>query len=299
MNRFRVVGLLFLGVFMLAASSTAFAGRMQKDLGENIIETSDNFKTKRRSTYSADDPHDLSAIEMKKVSPVDGMVMMAVPAGQFLMGSDEGHPDERPAHVVYLHTYWIDQTEVTNAQYARCVESGSCELPIDPAFYLDDDLNYHPVVYVDWESANTYCQWAGRRLPTEAEWEKAARGTDNRTYPWGEQGDCSRANFWDCPDFDFTSPVGYYDEKGVSPYGAYDMAGNVWEWVSDWYDLEYYQESPVLNPQGPASGIFHVWRGGSWNCNQTSARSAGRGKYNPIYWQDLIGFRCALDADSP
>jgi serine/threonine-protein kinase len=230
-------------------------------------------------------------------SEKDGAIMMFVPAGKFPMGSEDGSADEIPVHLVDLDAFWIDQTEVTNAQYALCVNEGICSLPTDPTRFYDVSYTQHPVVFLEWEDADAYCEWAGRRLPTEAEWEKAARGTDGRTYPWGEESDCSRANFWDCPEFESTSPVGHYGDRGISPYGLYDMAGNVWEWVWDWYDVDYYQDSPASNPSGPTSGIYHVWRGGSWNCNQTSARSAGRGNYNPDYWRDLIGFRCAMDAD--
>jgi eukaryotic-like serine/threonine-protein kinase len=235
----------------------------------------------------------------QKVSAIDDMVMVYVPKGGFPMGSNDGSQDERPVHLVYLDAFWIDQTEVTNTQYARCVDDGICDLPADPTQYYIEESADHPVVYVDWKDANTYCQWAGRRLPTEAEWEKAARGTDSRTFPWGNDGDCSRANFWDCPQFETTSPVGFYGERGVSPFGTHDMAGNVWEWVFDWYASDYYQYSPTRNPTGPASGIYHVWRGGSWNCNQTSARSVERGNFNPDYWRDLIGFRCAMSPTQP
>ena len=233
----------------------------------------------------------------KLISDIDAMMLVYVPAGEFTMGSEDGSDDEKPIHTVYVDAFWIDQTEVTNMQYKLCVDERICALPTDPTRIDEVAYANHPVVYVSWENARTYCEWAGRRLPTEAEWEKTARGTDGRTYPWGDQGDCECANFWDCPEFETTSPVGFYGEKGISPYGAYDMAGNVWEWVSDWYDAQYYQEAPRRNPTGPTSGIYHVWRGGSWNCNQTSARSAGRGNYNPDYWRDLIGFRCAVSAD--
>lgn len=234
-----------------------------------------------------------------QISPVDAMTQVYVPAGSFLMGSADGGTDEQPVHEVYLDAFWIDQTEVTNAQYGLCVQEDVCALPTDPSSFNDILYAHHPVIFVDWKAAQTYCQWAGRRLPTEAEWEKAARGTDGRIYPWGNESDCSRANFWDCPQFETTSPVGSYGDRGVSPYGAYDMAGNVWEWVFDWYAPDYYQDSPTRNPTGPTSGIYHVWRGGSWNCNQTSARSAGRGNFNPDYWRDLIGFRCAMSVTPP
>jgi len=277
--------------------SVSFAMASQKshieDIELPITDERDviDLKVEKRS------PPALAQIGSTWEAATDGSLLVFVPAGPFPMGSEDGSADEQPVHWVYLDDFWLDQTEVTNSRYALCVEEGVCELPTDPLPLYDKEKVDHPVVFVDWEGAQTYCEWAGRRLPTEAEWEKAARGTDGRTYPWGDQGDCSRANFFDCPEFEATSPVGFYGELGVSPYGAYDMAGNVWEWVSDWYGADYYQESPHRNPSGPRNGIYHVWRGGSWNCNQTSARSAGRGNFNPDYWRDLIGFRCALDAE--
>ena len=204
-----------------------------------------------------------------QLRPIDKMQMVYVPAGEFLMGSlpDTGNSSERPQHVVYLDSYWIDRTEVTNAQYRLCVNAGICSAPgcWKEKDFSDDD---QPVVCVDWVQAHTYCQWAGVRLPTEAEWEKAARGLDGRTYPWGEQPPsclyavmneggkgCGAEKPW---------PVGS-KLKGASPYGALDMAGNVWEWVADWYAADYYQDSPVRNPAGPSSGLDKVLRGGSWS----------------------------------
>ncbi len=223
------------------------------------------------------------------VSEKDGMTLVYVPEGEFEMGSEDGESDERPVHTIYLDAFWIDQTEVTNAQYNACVQSGACEQP-----YIDDS-NYddHPVVYVGWYDAQDYCEWAGRRLPTEAEWEKAARGTDSRTYPWGETISCSQANYGGCGDFPQTSPVGYYGEKGASPYGVYDMAGNVWEWTADWYGNNYYQGSPSSNPTGPDSGSSRVLRGGFWGSNKWKARSAFRNFYNPDFSNNFNGFRCA------
>jgi formylglycine-generating enzyme required for sulfatase activity len=132
------------------------------------------------------------------VSPMNGAEMAYVPAGEFIMGSDEGRANERPAHTVYLDAFYIDKTEVTNAQYRKCVEAGACSQPYDTGWYNDPNRAEHPVGWVDWNQANAYCQWAGKRLPTEAEWEKAARGTDGRTYPWGEGIDCDHAHYNEC-----------------------------------------------------------------------------------------------------
>jgi formylglycine-generating enzyme required for sulfatase activity len=218
--------------------------------------------------------------------------MVYVPAGEFIMGSDEGSSDEQPVHTVYLDAFYIDRTEVTNTQYQECVEAEACGTPSSTIFYDDADYAQHPVVYVSWNDADAYCRWAGKRLPTEAEWEKAARGTDGRTYPWGEGIDCDRAQYDEC-DFG-TVPVGS-KPKGTSLYGALDMAGNVWEWVADWYDFGYYIRSPDRNPPGPDPGGYRVLRGGSWRDLQWYARCACRGPSIRRKNND-VGFRCARDS---
>ena len=203
-------------------------------------------------------------IDSTMVNPVDGAEMVYVPAGEFLMGSEDedADSDEDPEHTVYLDAYWIYKHEVTNAQYRQCVDEGECDVPSNVNQFNNPDFDDHPVVFVSWYDADAYCQWAGGRLPTEAEWEKAARGTDGRKFPWGEESPtCSLAQFRDCSGE--TKPVGSFP-AGASPYGALDMAGNVWEWVGDWYDGGYYSQSPSENPQGPDSGEYRVIRGGSW-----------------------------------
>jgi formylglycine-generating enzyme required for sulfatase activity len=201
----------------------------------------------------------------------DGMTLLYVPAGKFTMGSI-ATSDEQQIHKIYLEAFWIDETEVTNAMYAKCVNA-KCALPSDTVYFDNPNYSDHPVVYVDWEMADVYCTWAKRRLPTEAEWEKAARGTDGLTYPWGETLECSRANFKSC--IGQTSPVGIYG-KGKSPYWAFDMGGNVREWVNDWYGKTY---------------DFRVLRGGSWNDFNVS--STFRERDNPENSSDTTGFRCA------
>ena len=226
------------------------------------------------------------------VSEIDGMTMVYVPAGDFEMGSNDGDRDESPMHTVYLDAFYIDQTEVTNAQYKLCVQAGACGQPEFTMYYNDSNFSDYPVVDVNWQKANDYCEWAGRELPTEAQWEKAARGTDGRTYPWGEGIDCSRANYGSCDDFADTSPVGHYGELGASLYGVYDMAGNVREWVADWYGEGYYFYSPENNPTGPSDGDRRISRGGMWQTDDWDTRSAYRYTIYPDYTDTGFGFRC-------
>jgi formylglycine-generating enzyme required for sulfatase activity len=208
------------------------------------------------------------------------------------MGSPDGtgEDDEHPQHTVYLDEYWIDRTEVTNAQYRWCVEAGACTAPVCET-YDDAAKSDHPVVCVSWYDAQAYCKWAGRRLPTEAEWEKAARGTDGRAYPWGNDSpDCIKAQYGGCAGD--TVAVGT-KPAGVTPYGALDMAGNVWEWVTDWYDADIYAQLPRENPQGSVSGPTRVLRGGSWNFAADLIRVANRYWSMPDAGNVYFGFRCA------
>ncbi len=249
----------------------------------------------------------------------DESEMVYAPAGEFLMGFSESDVEairaispeaefsvegEKPQHEVFLDAFYIDKYEVTNARYRKCVEAGACNAPSDTAYYGNADYAQHPVVYVSWYDANAYCRWAGKRLPTEAEWEKAARDNEEYTWPWGNTLDGNRVNFCDknCPEwwkhapvddrYAHTAPVGSYPE-GASPYGALDMAGNVWEWVADWYDPDYYSQSPAQNPPGPDSGSEKVVRGGSWLNGFTDIRARYRYKAVPTLRGKDFGFRCA------
>jgi eukaryotic-like serine/threonine-protein kinase len=229
--------------------------------------------------------------------------MVHVPAGDFLMGSRSGDPqadrDEMPQHTVYLDAFSIDKYEVTNALYKSCVDAGKCQAPnptssyTRSAYYGNPSFDNYPVVNVPWYEANAYCEWAGKRLPTEAQWEKAARGTDGRIYPWGNNWDATKLNAWiSNPRAGDTAAVGSYP-SGASPYGALDMAGNVWEWGADWYDPNYYSHSPTRNPPGPSSGQYKVLRGGSWASGMADVRAANRDWDGPSYLYGHLGFRCA------
>jgi formylglycine-generating enzyme required for sulfatase activity len=236
------------------------------------------------------------SIGSTQVSDKDGMTLLYVPAGNFILGSGNDSSNEKE-HGVYLDAFWIDQTEVTNEMYSRCVVAGICQVPSPTKSHTRDRyygysaFDNYPVVNVLWEDAAAYCQWAGRALPTEAQWEKAARGEDGRTYPWGSLApDATRLNYHQ--NVGDTTEVGKY-VSGASPYGALDMSGNVWEWVADWYAEKYYASSPARNPTGPTSGDYHVIRGGSWIVGSSFARVSIRlwSVPNPKY--GYLGFRCA------
>jgi len=237
------------------------------------------------------------------LTPVaDQSSAILVPAGNFIMGSYNGNDDEQPVHVVYLNAFYIDNYEVTNALYKSCVDANACPFPkfvnsnTRVTYYGGSQYDQYPVIGVTWDMAQTYCKWRGGRLLTEAEWEKAARGTDGLAYPWGNKIGPDRANYNNSNDPNYmgdTSAVNAYP-TGVSPYGAFDMAGNVWEWVSDLYHADYYASLvlPVANPTGPASGLYRVTKGGSWVSTDYDLRSARRNFNDPSKANIYIGFRC-------
>jgi formylglycine-generating enzyme required for sulfatase activity len=226
------------------------------------------------------------------VNQRDGAGLVLVPAGSFSMGSEEGR-DEAPVHEVTLPDYWIMATEVTNAQYALCVDAGACTAPQDPQWQESSRAD-HPVQQVDWHQAKAYAEWAGGRLPTEAEWEKAARGDDGRQYPWGVTAISSELLNYNFNEGDTVAVASYLN--GASPYGALDMAGNVEEWIADWYAPDYYEESPAAEPPGPDDGVLRVLRGGSFNSNAIAVRTSARGKTLPDAQFRGVGFRLVFDS---
>ena len=225
-----------------------------------------------------------------------------VAAGDFWMGADDGADDEGPVHPVQVGEFWIDTHEVTNARYRECVEAQVCRSPAltisrhRPDYFWDAKFADYPVIFVSWQQADAFCRFAGGRLPTEAEWEKAARGPapSLNTYPWGDTlPDCEHANMAGC--IGDTDGVGRRP-LGQSPYGVMDMAGNVWEWVADWYDARYYQAVPLTDPQGPGDGTLKVMRGGCWESGAQLLRVSCRRAEIPRAWADNVGFRCVYDA---
>jgi eukaryotic-like serine/threonine-protein kinase len=239
----------------------------------------------------------------------DPAYMAYVQEGEFQMGCYPApgvcDVDDEYLHSIWLDGYFIDNFEVTNEQFAECVAAGACTPPssfnssTQQSYYDNPAFTDYPVLYSTWEEAQTYCLWSGKRLPTEAEWEKAARGVmDTRFFPWGDQSpNCTIANFYNIqenrPCVNDTTRVGSY-RLGASPYGLLDMAGNVAEWVSDWYGADYYKSSPYVNPTGPSSGTEKVLRGGSWNTNWNLLQVTDRWPQDPGSEFYTVGFRCVL-----
>jgi iron(II)-dependent oxidoreductase len=240
----------------------------------------------------------------------DGKRMLLIPAGFFLMGTSdadliemenqhrwkrEWFADEMPQHRVYLGAFYIDETPVTNAEYKKFLDAGARRAV--PTNWDARRRTYaigasdHPVVCVSWDDANAYADWANKRLPTEAEWEKSARGADGRWFPWGNRFDATRFNSSEA-NLRGTTPVTKFAPHGTSPFGVVDLVGNVWEWCADFYDAEYYKSSPERNPRGPASSDWRVLRGGAWDAAPDCARCASRDYIAPELGYATVGFRC-------
>lgn len=239
----------------------------------------------------------------------DRAPMVEISAGSFPMGvppgDRDGGRDEYPRHEVFLDPFLIDQFEVTNGRYIEFVKSTGHRAPQNPinptrnlwqGDTITESLAERPVINVDWFDANAYCQWAGKRLPTEAEWEKAAKGTSDRRFPWGNvEPTTKHLNYNQRWIGEKTlMPVGSY-EAGKSPYGVYDVVGNVWEWVNDWYDARYYEKSPSKNPTGPQEGTKKVIRGAGWQNETPTVRIFTRVDSDPTMRNESTGFRCAAD----
>lgn len=260
------------------------------------------------SSDPTDAPPACTEIGQEWVSPRDGVTLVCVPAGAFWMGAGDedpkAHTDTQPRHRVYLDAFWMDRTESTNAMFAGCVALDVCtprpemrgttgvasRTHLD--YYHDPAYSNYPVLTYTPDDAETYCACMGRRLATEAEFEKAARGTDARTYPWGDALDCAHASYLGCTKdtTDVATPL-----SGASPYGALNLAGNVWEWVGDWYSEDYYSQSPDTNPLGPLTGEGRVRRGGGFRSLPRDLRVTARASGNPQHYFDgQMGFRCAM-----
>ncbi|MGH7233460.1 MAG: formylglycine-generating enzyme family protein [Nitrospiraceae bacterium] len=243
-------------------------------------------------------PRDFSMY--KTIAGDDGREMVEVPEGPFTMGSKGGDPDEAPEHQVFLSTYYIDKKEVTQAEYDRYVRMTKRGKPFVPVFEDDQSLILKPelpAIGMSWGDAEAYCKWAGKRLPTEAEWEKAGRGEGKRRYPWGDEFGSGHANVdGDEDGFKYLAPPGSF-ETGRSPYGVYDMTGNVAEWVADTYGEQYYRKTTYRNPPGAEEGQHKVIRGGSWRETQHNARLSKRFQAKMWRTDSTIGIRCARSAD--
>ncbi|RPJ28707.1 MAG: TIR domain-containing protein [Chloroflexi bacterium] len=249
-----------------------------------------------------------------------GVEMVLVPAGEFTMGNDNNSPDEKPVRTVYLDSFYIDKYEVSNVSYAICVKKGFCDVPVETdsytrsSYYGNELYADYPVIHVTWSMANEYCEWRGALLPDEARWEKAARGTDGRIYPWGSNFDPTGANFCDyeCAfrwaekkfndQHNDTAPVNSY-ENGRSPYEVYNLSGNVWEWVAGWYFSDYsvtgYKASFMHIKLGATEAPQNqrIVRGGSWQSSSTYLRTSERHAVEADLQDDATGFRCANDAN--
>ncbi len=269
-----------------------YKSRQMKDLAKSI-------KSESRQVASGAQAQDFSMYKTKMGD--EGREMVQVPEGPFTMGSNDGDPDEAPEHQVFLKAFFIDRNEVTQEEYARFAKMTKRQMPRIEVFEDDQSKLLKPefaAMSVSWDEAVAYCKWAGKRLPTEAEWEKAGRGEGKRKYPWGEKFVTNGANVDGAEDgYKYLASPGSF-EVGRSPYGIFDMTGNVAEWVADTYDEGYYRKSPYRDPKGPVDGDLKVVRGGSWRETEHNARLSKR--FAAKHWRTdiTIGIRCAGDLDA-
>ena len=268
-----------------------YKSRQMKELAKSI-------KSESRQVASAAPSQDFSMYKTKIGD--EGREMVQIPEGPFTMGSNDGDPDEAPEHQVFLKAFFIDRKEVTQEEYMRFAKMTKRQEPRIEVFEDDQSKLLKPefaAMSVSWDEAAAYCKWAGKRLPTEAEWEKAGRGEGRRKYPWGEKFLSNAANVDGAEDgYKYLAPPGSF-EAGRSSYGLYDMTGNVAEWVADSYDDGYYKKSPYRDPKGPDSGDLKIVRGGSWRETEHNARLSKR--FAAKHWRTdiTIGIRCASDLD--
>ncbi len=249
---------------------------------------------------SSSDPPESSAPDtaaMAKEEPLPDE-MVTIPAGPFIRGTDAGGFDEKPPRTIYLDAFRIDRYEVTNYHYAQFIAATGHRKAGPPSRYAKNVAKMRgpnqPVVYVSWEDAEAYCRWKGKRLPTEAEWEKAMRGTDGRLWPWGNTERLNGANWARVDDgYETTASVGTF-KADASPYGVMDGAGNVMEWVEDWYSETYYADAPEKNPPSPDHGVYRVMRGGGYTTTGGDVRITSRSKLMADFRDETIGFRCAI-----
>ena len=289
---YAAVALVFLSFVLMLVSFG-----LEKIMGVRKRETAGTLKPVPQFDLSKQDFSSVKTITMP-----DGSVLDLIPPGIFLRGSrpGEGDTDEMPQLPVYVSAFYMDQYEVTNGQYEQFRKAAQFSKPFIPFF--EDEITKItaanlPAVGVSWDGATAFCKWAGKRLPTEAEWEKAARWEDGRKWSWGNTDEVGRANLaGDDDGVRYTAPPGTFP-AGRSPYGPYDMIGNVGEWVSDWYEEDYYSKAPQKDPKGPEKSRNRVFRGGSWNDMSLNARAAKRFAAVPHRTDAIIGFRCAMDLE--
>jgi formylglycine-generating enzyme required for sulfatase activity len=291
---YAAVALVFLSFIMMLVSfgvHKIFGGKKPRPVVSAAPKTVPQFDLSKE---------DFSSV--KTLTMPNGRVMDLIPGGVFIRGSQpgEGDTDEMPQRPIYVSPFYIDQYEVTNGQYTQFVKATQFPRAFVPFF--EDEITKItapdlPAVGVSWEGAAAYCKWEDKRLPTEAEWEKAARWEDGRTWSWGNTYEVGRANLAGSDDgFQYTAPPGTF-KAGRSPYGPYDMIGNVDEWVADWYEDDYYEKAPSKDPKGPEKSRNKVFRGGSWNDMSLNARAAKRYAAEPRRTDAIIGFRCAMSPE--